>query len=100
MQGRVYDAIAFGSLKKTLQPVLRRIGLDLYGRANTLETDRRLRIDAHGTPEIHLTLDSQFDGIERDPHRRRDHPQRDLLAGGEGSEQQISRAGKIPFATR
>ena len=59
---------------------------------DTLEPDRRFLGDAQCALQIKITLNRNFDAFCFDPHRRRYHLTRDLGAGCQSAQQQISRA--------
>jgi hypothetical protein len=66
---------------------------------DTLKPDRRFLGDAQCPLQIKVTFNSNLDAFCFDPHRRRHHLTRDLGAGCQSAQQQISRASASACST-
>src|SRR5207249_5299962 len=88
------DAVLLRFLPQGAQLLLRRSrGLDVELDADVLEADGRLPGDAESPAQIQVSLDGDSDSLDGDLHGRGHHLARDLGAGGQGSEEEVSRTG-------
>ncbi len=100
-EGVQHDAVLLGASKEAFGSFAGFVcgHNDPGSAADRREADRELPAHGKGSSRIPVALDLHIELLEVNRHVRGDHPQRDLLAGGERPEQQVARAGDIALAS-